>query len=156
MGDKLLVGIVVSEWNQEVTNTLLEGCRQTLLDHGVVQENLQVVHVPGSYELPIAARFLLKANQMDAVICLGCIIKGETEHDVHIANAVSNGLMQLSLTSGVPCIFGVLTTNDEQQAKDRAGGKHGNKGIESAQTALRMAQIKKDIHKPKSNIGFKA
>lgn len=152
--ENMSFGIVVADWNAEITHALYEGCLETLIKHGAKMHNIHTAQVPGSYELPVAARFILQGRKTDAVICLGCVIKGETKHDEYINNAVAQGLMQLSLTSGKPCIFGVLTPNTEEQAKDRSGGKHGNKGVEAAQTAIRMVALKQEFVEPKGSIGF--
>lgn len=141
-GEQFRIGIVVSEWNSEITEKLYQGCYRLLTKHHTPAEHIITLYVPGSFELPQAAQLLLESQELDAVVCLGCIIKGETEHDRHIAGAVANGIMQVSLDYSTPVIFGVLTTNDLQQAADRAGGKYGNKGEESAITALRMAAIR--------------
>lgn len=146
-------GIVVAEWNAEITHALYEGCYDTLLKHGVKAENIQTLQVPGSFELPAGARILSGKHKLDAVICLGCVIKGDTSHNEYINNAVANGLMNLSISTGRPYIFGVLTPNDQQQALDRAGGIHGNKGVEAAVTAIRMAALK-TVGTEKRKIGF--
>ena len=153
-GSSFKIGIVVSQWNADITNALLEGAQDTLLKSGVLAENIEVLYVPGSFELPWGARQIMKPGKRDAVICLGCIIQGETRHDEYIASAVASGIMQLGLMSGVPVIFGVLTTNTEEQAKDRAGGKHGNKGAEAAATALQMAYIRTGDSTTKKRIGY--
>ncbi len=153
-GSSFKIGIVVSQWNTDITNALLEGAKATLLSSGVKEDNIEVLSVPGSFELPWGARQILKPGKKDAVICLGCIIQGETKHDEYIASAVASGIMQLGLMSGVPVIFGVLTTNTEEQAKDRAGGKHGNKGSEAAATAIQMAMIRSGDPASKKKIGF--
>ena len=151
----LKVGIVVSEWNEDITATLLEGAIDTLKKHDVKEENIHTVTVPGSYELPMGAKILLTKHNLDTVICLGCVIKGETDHDKYINSAVASGIMNLGLMSGKPIVFGVLTPNDRQQAEDRAGGKYGNKGVEAATTALRMTQMKAVIKQEgKASIGF--
>ncbi len=131
-------GIVVSDYYSEITEALLDGAKQTLLDHEVKEENIFITYVPGTFEIPLGAVQLYKEKKCDGIIALGCVIKGETDHDVYINQAVANGIMNLSLTSGKPFVYGVLTPNTYQQAIDRAGGKAGNKGIEAAQTALRM------------------
>jgi 6,7-dimethyl-8-ribityllumazine synthase len=136
-------GIVVSEWNNEITEALFQGAKQTLLDAGVSAENIFRKNVPGSFELPLGAKFFLDEIKPDAVICIGCVIQGETRHFDFICTAVSNGIMQLGLDYSIPVIFGVLTTNTLQQAVDRCGGKFGNKGIEAAVTAIQMAALKK-------------
>jgi len=113
-----------------------------------------VHHVPGAFELPLGARIVMGQEKIDAAICLGCVIKGETEHDVYINNAVATGIMTLGLTSKKPVIFGVLTPNTKQQALDRAGGKHGNKGVEAATTAIKMVHLNNPDHNSKKSIGF--
>lgn len=150
----LSFGIVVAEWNARVTHALYEGCYDTLVQHGAKEANIHVVQVPGSFELPAGAKLLVDAHKVDAVICLGCVIKGETRHNEYINYAVANGLVNLSMVYGRPFVFGVLTPDTEEQALDRAGGKHGNKGIEAAVTAIRMASLKKSMKGGKSKIGF--
>lgn len=152
--DQYTFGIVLSDWNESITHKLYEGALDTLLKHGTKEENIELIQVPGAFELTQGARILIKKKMPDAIICLGCVIKGETTHNEYINQSVAQGLTNLGLTSGIPCIFGLLTPNDEQQAIDRAGGKYGNKGIEAAVTAIRMAQLKKDLNNKKSNIGF--
>jgi 6,7-dimethyl-8-ribityllumazine synthase len=149
-------GIVVSEWNAPITHALYEGCYDTLIKQGAKPENIFSIQVPGSFELPAGARILSSQEKVDALICLGCVIKGETSHDEYINHAVANGLVNLSIASGKPCIFGVLTTNTEAQAEERAGGKHGNKGIEAAVTAIRMVALKTQPKASKAPIGFSA
>lgn len=154
--DEFTFGIVVAEWNQHITHALYEGCYETLLKHGAKPENILTMQVPGSFELSVGARILSMQKSVDAVICLGCVIKGETRHDEYINHAVAIGLTQLGITSGRPYIFGVLTVDEEQQALDRAGGKHGNKGVEAAITAICMAALYKYpiAGKEKRKIGF--
>lgn len=130
--------IVVAEWNEQVTGKLLEGAYQTLLKHGVTEENIVVKTVPGSYELSLGAQWMAQRPDIDAVICLGCIIQGETRHFDFIAQAVAIGLAEVGLKWNKPVVFGVLTPDTLQQALDRAGGKHGNKGDEAAITAIKM------------------
>ncbi|MEA1896705.1 MAG: 6,7-dimethyl-8-ribityllumazine synthase [Bacteroidota bacterium] len=133
-------GIVVSEWNEEITGNLLEGALNTLQKHGAKRENIQIKFVPGSFELTYAAKVLAEEqDDLDAIICLGCVIKGETPHFDYICQSVSYGLTELNLSYELPFIFGVLTTNTMQQARDRSGGKYGNKGDEAAVTAIKMA-----------------
>ncbi|MGV3762914.1 6,7-dimethyl-8-ribityllumazine synthase [Parapedobacter sp.] len=134
-------GIVVSQWNAEVTGPLLEGAYEALAKHGATAENIHVVQVPGSYELTSGADILFRDQLLDAVICLGCVIQGETKHFDFICSAVAHGITQVALKHNKPAIFGVLTTDTLQQALDRAGGKHGNKGEEAAITAIQMAQL---------------
>jgi 6,7-dimethyl-8-ribityllumazine synthase len=128
-------GIVVSDWNREVTWSLLNGATATLKKHGATDENIIVRHVPGSFELTLGAQFLAEYDDLDAVICLGCVIEGETPHFTYICQGVTQGITQLNMEYNIPFIFGVLTTNNQQQAVDRAGGKHGNKGDEAGRTA---------------------
>ena len=135
---KKRIGIVVSEWNDRITDSLLKGAEDSLLEHGVLQENILVKHVPGSFELPLGAQWMLEKTPVDAVICIGCIIQGETRHFDFIAQAVADGIMNVGLKFSKPVIFSVLTCNTMEQAEDRAGGKHGNKGVEGAVSALKM------------------
>lgn len=153
-GVGFLIHIVVSDWNTEITSKLLDGAKETLISVGVSESDIEIVRVPGAFELPVAAKSLLKSVNSDSVICLGCVIKGDTSHDEYINQAVATGITQLSIMSGKPIIFGLLTVNDQQQAEDRAGGKHGNKGIEAAITAVKMVHMQKQLGKPKSTIGF--
>ncbi len=150
----LLFGIVVSEWNTKITHALYEACYETLAKHGAREENIHVIQVPGSFELPAGARMLADRLKVDAVICLGCVIKGETSHNEYINYAVANSLANLGMMYGRPFVFGVLTPDNEQQALDRAGGKHGNKGVEAAITAIRMADLRKNLGETKPKIGF--
>ncbi|HRB19421.1 MAG TPA: 6,7-dimethyl-8-ribityllumazine synthase, partial [Chitinophagales bacterium] len=131
-------GIVVAEWNKHITFELLKGCIETLLKHGVKEEDINVSYVPGTFELPFAAKKLAQNHHISSVICIGCVIKGETDHDIYINTSVAQALQTLNIQFDIPFIFGVLTPNTEQQAVDRAGGIHGNKGVEAAVTALKM------------------
>lgn len=142
-GSTLKVGIVVSEWNEEITAALLEGTLETLRKHGVSRDNIQIKTVPGSFELPYGARILADQCSPEVVICLGCVIQGETKHFDYICQGVTHGITELNLDYDIPFIFGVLTTSNLQQAKDRAGGKYGNKGDEAAVSALKMASLRK-------------
>lgn len=147
-------GIVVAEWNAHITHALYEGCYDTLIKHGAAPDRIHTMQVPGTFELPTGARILNGQHKLDAVICLGCVIKGETSHNEYINHAVANGLVNLSIATGKPFVFGVLTPNDEQQAIDRAGGVHGNKGVEAAVTAIRMAALRNQKPEGKKSIGF--
>lgn len=129
-------GIVVSEWNTEITTALLTGAVDSLKKHGAKEENIFVDFVPGTFELTFGAKMML-SKPVDAVIVLGCVIQGETRHFDFICSGVSNGITQLN-TLEIPVIFGVLTTDNQQQAIDRSGGKHGNKGDEAGITAIKM------------------
>ena len=132
------IGIVVSEWNDQITDSLLSAAHEVLLAYGAKPKNILIKYVPGSFELPLAAQYLASQKDIDAVICLGCVIQGETRHFDFICDAVANGITNVGLKFNKPVIFGVLTTNNLQQALDRAGGKHGNKGEEAAITAVKM------------------
>jgi 6,7-dimethyl-8-ribityllumazine synthase len=131
-------GIVVSEWNDQVTESLFTGAVETLLKHGVKKDNIFRKNVPGSFELTLGAQWLAEIKEIDAVICLGCVIQGETRHFDFICDAVAHGITHVGLKFNKPVIFGVLTPNTLQQALDRSGGKHGNKGDEAAITAIKM------------------
>lgn len=146
-GSEYRVAIVSAEWNREVTDAMMEGAAMTLAQHGVKEENIITIHVPGTFELTTAAATVLKSGlNVDAVICIGCVIQGETRHFEFICQAVSQGLTNVALQYGKPVIFSVLTTNDMQQALDRAGGAHGNKGIEGAVTALKMIAMQRALN----------
>ncbi|MFK7796615.1 MAG: 6,7-dimethyl-8-ribityllumazine synthase [Aureispira sp.] len=147
-------GIIVADWNEEITHALYEGCYDTLIKHGVEAENIHTLQVPGAFELPQGARILHKNESVDATICLGCVIKGETTHNEYINMSVAQALQNLALTSGKPFVFGLLTPNDKQQALDRAGGKYGNKGVEAAVTAIRMVGVAQSFKKENKTIGF--
>jgi 6,7-dimethyl-8-ribityllumazine synthase len=140
-------GIVVSDWNSEVTWALLEGAVKTLKQHGTEESDIVIKHVPGSFELTLGAQFLAEYDDPDAVICLGCVIQGETPHFTYICQGVTQGITQLNMEYNIPFIFGVLTTNTQQQAADRAGGRLGNKGDEAAITAIRMAALQREMEK---------
>ena len=139
----LRIGIVVSEWNNHITDSLLEGAKNCLLEHGIKEENILVKHVPGSFELPLGAKWMLKGTTVDAVICIGCVIQGETRHFDFISQAVADGIMNVGLEFSKPVIFSVLTCNTMEQAEERAGGRHGNKGVEGAVSALKMLDLEK-------------
>lgn len=145
-GSNYEIAVVAAEWNPEVTNALLDGAVQTLRANGVKEQNLLVYHVPGTFELSSAADMILEHDdKVDAVICIGCVIQGDTRHFEFICQAVSQGITNVALKHHRPVIFSVLTTNDMQQALDRAGGKHGNKGIEGAVTALKMCRFAENL-----------
>lgn len=142
---KYSIGIVVAEWNTEITHVLMNGAIDFLKEKGVKDKKIHVKFVPGSFELPLAAKWLADRPDIDAVITLGCVIQGDTRHFDFICDACAHGVMQVGLESGKPVIFGVLTTDNQKQAEERAGGKHGNKGIEAAETALKMLLVKEQI-----------
>jgi 6,7-dimethyl-8-ribityllumazine synthase len=142
---KMRFGIVVSDWNHQVTGSLLRGAKETLMKHGATENNIIVRHVPGSFELTLGAQFLAEYDDLDAVICLGCVIQGETPHFTYICQSVTQGITQLNLEYNIPFVFGVLTTLNLEQAIERSGGKHGNKGDEAAITAIKMAALQREI-----------
>jgi 6,7-dimethyl-8-ribityllumazine synthase len=144
---KMRFGIVVSDWNNDITSSLLKGAEKTLKKHGVPGKDIVVKHVPGSFELTLGAQLLAEYDDLDGVICLGCVIRGETPHFTYICQSVTQGITQLNLDYNIPFIFGVLTTEDHQQALERAGGRHGNKGVEAAVTAIKMATLQREIEK---------
>ena len=137
--------VVVSKFNEFVTEKLLDGCIKTLISTGASEKNIDVVKVPGAFEIPTAAKNLLDLKKYDAVICIGCVIRGETSHYEYICNAVSTEINYLGVLTGVPVIFGVITTENVEQALDRAGGKIGNKGSEAALAAIEMVEVLKEI-----------
>ena len=139
-------GIIVSEWNKVITQALAQGTIETLIKHGTPNENIFLQYVPGSFELPLGGQFIFESVNPDAVILIGCVIQGETRHFDFICQAVSQGCMELGLKFNKPCIFGVLTTDNLQQAIDRSGGKHGNKGVEAAVTAIRMVDLRRNAY----------
>jgi 6,7-dimethyl-8-ribityllumazine synthase len=137
------ISFVVSEWNEEITEALYEGAVETLVKHGISKSKIIRTNVPGSFELSLGAQWLAMRSDVDAVICLGCVIQGETKHFDFICQAVATGITEVNLKYNKPVVFGVLTTNNKEQAFDRAGGKHGNKGDEAAVTALKMLALQK-------------
>jgi 6,7-dimethyl-8-ribityllumazine synthase len=140
-----VIGIVVSEWNAEITEALYDGAYKTLIEYGVNPSNILKHYVPGSFELTLGGQYIAEYTKADAIICLGCVIQGETKHFDFICNAVADGITNLNIKYNKPFIFGVLTPENQQQAIDRAGGKHGNKGDEAAITALKMLSLQKQL-----------
>ncbi len=138
-------GIVVSEWNNQITDALLEGAKRVLLQNGVDEENILIMHVPGSFELIFGANQMVRTGKLDAVIAIGCVIRGDTPHFDYICQGTTAGLAHLNATQNTPVIYSLLTTNNLQQAEDRAGGKLGNKGDEGAVTAIKMADYRRRI-----------
>jgi len=137
----MVFGIVVSEWNENITKGLLKGAYTTLLKHGATEDNIIVKFIPGTFELPLAAQTMFEKTDVDAVICLGSVIQGETKHFDFVCEGAALGIKDVALKYNKPTIFGVLTDNNEQQAIDRSGGKHGNKGDEAAVTAIKMVDF---------------
>ncbi len=140
-GEGLRVAIVVATFNEFITSRLLEGARAALSRHGVRDDDVSVAYVPGSFELPLVAKKLAESGQQDAVICLGAVIRGETDHYEHVAGEAAKGIANASVSSGVPVIFGVLTTDTLEQAINRAGGKQGNNGYGAGLAAIEMANL---------------
>lgn len=133
--------IVVSEWNTEITGKLKDGAYDTLIKHGAKPENIQVAYVPGSFELVYGAKRIVESTRPDAVIGLGCVIKGDTPHFEYVCSGVTQGFAQLNAEGDIPYIFGLLTNNTMEQSVDRAGGRLGNKGDEAAITAIKMVNF---------------
>ena len=140
-------GIVVSDWNSEITWELLDGAVKTLKKFKATDENIIIKHVPGGFELTLGAQALAEYTDVEAVICLGCVIQGETPHFTYVCQGVTQGITQLNIDYNIPVIFGVLTTHNLEQAKDRSGGKHGNKGDEAAVTAIKMVALMRELEK---------
>jgi 6,7-dimethyl-8-ribityllumazine synthase len=139
------IGIVVSEWNDHITSNLLKGCVDALTDCGVSSKNILVAHVPGSFELPLGAQMLFDNHSIEAVICLGCVIRGETPHFEFVCQACANAIQMLSMKIGKPVIFGVLTDDNEEQSIARSGGDKGNKGTEAAISAIKMIGLQREL-----------
>jgi 6,7-dimethyl-8-ribityllumazine synthase len=137
-------GIVVSEWNNDVTERLLQGACDTLERHGVKPELIRISRVPGSFELTYGARLMMENTDVDAVIALGCVVRGDTPHFDYVCSSVTQGITELNMHGRVPVIFGLLTTDTMKQAEARAGGNYGNKGDEAAVTAIKMVRLHKD------------
>ena len=135
----LRIGIVVSDWNTSITNALFEGAMKALIENGVPSTQIYVKRVPGSFELTYGAQQMAEQMKLNAIVCLGCVIQGETRHFEFICNAVANGITNIGIQYKLPVIFGVLTTDTLKQAKARSGGKYGNKGEECAIAAIQMA-----------------
>lgn len=141
VGTGLRFAIVVSRWNELITNRLLEGARDGLRRHGVAEDAIDVAWVPGSFELPLICKQMAESRRYDAIIALGAVIRGATSHYDHVAGAATSGVAQVGLQTGVPCIFGVITTENIEQAIERAGTKAGNKGFDAATAAIEMATL---------------
>lgn len=138
-------GIVVSEWNHNITGALLEGAHNTLVKNGANEEDIMVMTVPGSFELVFGSSQMAKSGKVDAVIAIGCVIRGDTPHFDYICEGTTEGLSSLNATGDIPVIYGLLTCNNLQQAQDRAGGILGNKGDECAVTAIKMVDYKRKL-----------
>jgi 6,7-dimethyl-8-ribityllumazine synthase len=147
------IGIVVSRFNDIISTRLLDGAVEALRQRGVAAGDLEVVWVPGAFEIPIAARELASLGHVDAVVCLGAVIRGDTAHFEYVAGEAAQGIASVHATTGVPATFGVLTVDTIEQATDRAGGKHGNKGAEAAVTAIEMASLLRGLRHPSAASG---
>jgi 6,7-dimethyl-8-ribityllumazine synthase len=139
------IGIVAARFNAEIVNELLAGCLHRLEQLALKKIRMEVLHVPGAFELPVTAKMLIDAGKVDAVICLGCVIRGETPHFDFVAGEAARGIQQVAIDSGVPVIFGVLTTDTEAQARERIGGAHGHAGKRAAEAALEMISLRQKI-----------
>ncbi len=151
---KIKIGLVVSEWNKKITDKLLEGAISALKENKILEDNIIIHRVPGTFELPLGAQYLLENNLVHGVITIGCVIQGETKHFDFVCQGATQGIVQVGLRYNKPVSFCVLTDQNEQQSIDRSGGKHGNKGVECAISCLKMIHLKEEIAKPTSNIGF--
>jgi 6,7-dimethyl-8-ribityllumazine synthase len=145
VGSGLRIAVVVSRWNDIITQRLLDGALDGLARHGVDTETVDIAWVPGSFELPVVAKKFAASKRYDAVIALGCVIRGSTSHYDHVTAGVTSGIAQIGLQTGVPCIFGLVTTETIEQAIERAGSKMGNKGFEAATAAIEMATLMQQI-----------
>jgi 6,7-dimethyl-8-ribityllumazine synthase len=152
--NKIKIGIVVSSWNNNITERLKEGAINALTSSGIIKDNIQIHYVPGTFELPLGAQYLLDRNIVDGVICIGCVIQGETKHFDYVCQGATNGIMSIGLRFNKPATFCVLTDQNEQQSIDRSGGKHGNKGVECAISCLKMIELKKSMNSSEKKIGF--
>ncbi|MHB8260944.1 MAG: 6,7-dimethyl-8-ribityllumazine synthase [Bacteroidia bacterium] len=144
--ENMKFAIVYAEWNSEVTNALKEGAIASLLKYGAAKDSIATHAVPGSFELTLGAQYIAEHRDVDAIICLGCVIQGETKHFDFICQAVATGITQLNIKYNKPFVFGVLTCDNQRQAMDRAGGKYGNKGEEAAVTAIKMVHLKEVLN----------
>lgn len=147
-------GVVAAEWNSDVTDALLNGCVATLQKYGATEKHIIVKRVPGTFELTIGAQFMAEYTEVDAIIVLGCVIQGETRHFDFICQGVTQGITQININYNIPVIFGVLTTDNQEQALDRAGGKHGNKGDEAALTAIKMVALQNEMENHEKIFNF--
>ncbi|MSQ27226.1 MAG: 6,7-dimethyl-8-ribityllumazine synthase [Dehalococcoidia bacterium] len=144
-GAGLQIAVVVARFNSFITDRLLDGAQRALMECGVAATGVAVIWTPGAFELPLVAQRLALSRRFDAVICLGCVIRGETAHFEHVAAASSRGILEAGLQSGIPVIFGVLTTDTVEQARGRCGSGSGNKGGEAARTAVEMANLMRKL-----------
>ncbi|MEQ9186123.1 MAG: 6,7-dimethyl-8-ribityllumazine synthase [Cryomorphaceae bacterium] len=145
VSDKWRIAIVKAEWNEEITTGLFDGAMALLNQAGIADKNVESFKVPGSFELTLGALWAIEKLDVDAVICLGSVVRGETAHFDYVCQAVSQGLKDVSIETGIPVVFGVLTDDNMDQARARSGGKHGNKGTEAAVTALKMLHLRETL-----------
>ncbi|MGH2739127.1 MAG: 6,7-dimethyl-8-ribityllumazine synthase [Actinomycetota bacterium] len=145
--------VVVSRFNSVITERLLDGATSAFRKHGVADDDVEVAWTPGAFEIPIVAKRLAESDRFDAIVCLGAIVRGETSHFDYVAGESARGIQDVALTTGVPCMFGVLTTETMEQALERAGGKHGNKGWETALAAIEMAGLLESLPKREGSGG---
>lgn len=137
------IAVVVAEWNEEITEGLKKGAVETLIKQGIYDRDLSVHYVPGCFELPLGAQTILEKGEVDAVICIGCVIQGETKHFDYVCEGTTYGIQKVALKYNKPVVFCVLTDNNIEQSRARSGGKHGNKGVEAAVTAIKMIAFQK-------------
>lgn len=140
------IAIVASRWHEELANSLVEAAVTTLISCGTRDRDIEVIRVPGAFEIPVTVAALARTHRFDAVIALGIVIRGETAHFEFIAGPVANSLQSIAIDEEIPCVFGVLTTDTEEQARERSGGRVGNKGVEAAYVALEMSSVLHEIH----------
>jgi 6,7-dimethyl-8-ribityllumazine synthase len=144
---KVRIGVVAARFNAQIVEPLLAGCLARLAELGVADSRIVIEHVPGAFELPLAAKLVARTKRFDAVICLGCVIRGETPHFDYVAGECARGIQNVALEQSLPVIFGVLTTNTEEQARDRIGGKHGHAGVRAADAAVEMIRLARSLAK---------
>jgi 6,7-dimethyl-8-ribityllumazine synthase len=145
-GADFKIGIVVSEWNYDITGNLLKGAKKALLDNGLLEENIIIKHVPGAFELPLGCQFMLESDDdLDGVVAIGCVIQGETKHFDFVCQGATQGIMRVNMEYNTPVSFCLLTDNTKQQSIDRSGGKYGNKGTECAIAVLKMIGFQEDL-----------
>jgi 6,7-dimethyl-8-ribityllumazine synthase len=146
-GSQFKIGIVISEWNSQITDNLAKGAIDTLINNQVKSDNINIHYVPGTFELPLGAQYLCEYLHLDGVIAIGTVIQGETKHFDYVCEGATKGLTDVNLKYNIPVSFCVLTDNNIQQSIERSGGKHGNKGVECAIACLKMIALKKDLEK---------
>lgn len=148
------IAIVTADWNKEITHSMAKAAKDILVKQLVAEDDIYEINVPGTFELPKGAKLAHGQFSPDGIICIGCVITGETKHDEYISSAVAQGIMMLNISLSIPVIFGVLTPRTVEQAKDRAGGQYGNKGVEAATTLLKMLHLEKELKGNQKRIGF--